>query len=178
MSVAITWGSTEAERAAAFPCDAWPEGEAEACWRAVDVEAPAALAFRWLCQLRAAPYSYDWIDNGGRTSPQQLTPGLDALEPGQPFMQIFRLTSFTPGQDFTLATATGGRGERLFGRTSVTYRVVPRSPERSRYLVKMRVQPPRGLHGRLLAAVLPWGDLVMMRRQLLNLKRLAERDAV
>jgi hypothetical protein len=41
-------------------------------------------------------------------------------------------------------------------------------------LVKLLVKHPRGLYGTLMRIVLPWGDLVMMRRQLLNLKRLAE----
>ena len=76
-------------------------------------------------------------------------------------------------RELTLATKSG-RGERLFGRLGVTYRVEPEGAGRSRLLVKLRAQYPPGLRGRLLSALLPWGDLVMMRRQLLNLKRLAE----
>jgi hypothetical protein len=41
-------------------------------------------------------------------------------------------------------------------------------------LAKLRVGYPRGLAGWLMRIVLPPGDLVMMRRQLLTLKRLAE----
>ena len=79
---------------------------------------PPALVFRWLCQLRVAPYSYDLIDNGGRRSPQTLTPGLELLERGQRFMPIFRLAEFEPGRSITLRS----RGT-VFGDVVVTYRV-------------------------------------------------------
>jgi len=137
------------------------------------VRAPAQVVYRWLCQLRVAPYSYDWIDNRGRRSPRELTPGLEQLAEGQTVMTIFRLASFAWGRHLTLVTPAGGAGERLFGRVWVSYVVTPEARE-TRLLAKLRLLPPPGLRGRLLAALLPWGDLVMMRKQLLNLARLAE----
>ena len=168
-SIAHVWGSTPQERASAFPCDALAEPGALACWRAVDVDAPPPRLFRWLCQLRAAPYSYDWIDNRGRRSPRTLTPGLDALEVGQTVMQIFRIRSFERDGHLTLSTAEG-----RFGTFFVTYRVDAKASHRCRLVVKLVAELPGGIQGRLLAALFPWADLVMMRRQLLNLKRLAE----
>jgi hypothetical protein len=175
-SIAFTWGTSADERALRFPHDAEPETR-DLLWRGVSVEAPAAHVFRWLCQLRIAPYSYDWIDNGGRRSPQTLTPGLDELELGQRFMQIFALVAFEPDAALTLETPAGSSGARLFGHLRVTYWARAVAPGRTRLLVKLRVAPGRGLFAAFMRAFLPWGDLVMMRRQLLNLKRLAERDA-
>jgi hypothetical protein len=173
-SVAVTWGSTAVERAMAFPCDGRFAGGA-ALFRAVSVRAPPAGVFRWLCQLRAAPYSYDWIDNGGRRSPRTLTPGLEQLARGQRVMRIFELTDFEPDRHLTLVLVDPG-GVRLFGEIAITYLVVPDGGG-ARIVVKVLLPSPATFFGRVRAALLAWGDLVMMRKQLLTLKALAEASA-
>ncbi len=170
-SIIETWGSSAAERDAPYPCDDLVARPDLTLFRAVDVAAPAPLVFRWLCQLRVAPYSYDLVDNCGRRSPRALTPGLDALAVGQRFM-IFRLVSFEEGSSISLDSAT-----RLFGRVAVTYQVTPASKDASRLVAKLVVAVPRGVLGRVNRFLLPTGDLIMMRKQLHTLKALAERDA-
>ncbi len=166
------WGSTADERADHYPCDDLIDGPRHELFRAVDVSAPAAIVFRWVCQLRAAPYSYDLLDNLGRRSPRELTPRLEDLAVGQRVMTIFRLVSFEPDRSITVDART-----TLFGYVAVTYRVVPGGDERSRLVAKLAVAPRRGCLARVMDRVLPAGDLVMMRKQLLTLKSLAERDA-
>jgi hypothetical protein len=175
-SIAYTWGSTPAERAETFACDAWLADADLVLYRGVTIDAPPEVVFRWLCQLRIAPYSYDWIDNLGRRSPSTLTPGLDALATGQRVMTIFRLVAFEAGKHLTLELATRA-ARTFFGHIVVTYRVEPVASG-TRLAVKMRVRQdgPRlvsGVRGRLLA----WGDLLMMRKQLLTLKERAEHQA-
>jgi hypothetical protein len=166
------WGSTASERAEDYPCNRLVDPADQALFRAVDVRAPAATTFRWLCQLRAAPYSYDKLDNLGRRSPQTLTPGLEQLEAGQRLQTIFRLIEFEPGRSMTMLS----RGP-IFGRLACTYRADDCGEGRSRIVVKLIVAYPEAPHGRLLRLIGPPGDLVMMRRQLLNLKALAEQQA-
>jgi hypothetical protein len=171
-SLIRTWGTTAAERTRPFPCDAVLRDADEAYHRGISVEAAPAVVFRWLCQLRAAPYSYDWIDNFGQRSPPRLVPGLDRLEVGQRVMTIFDLVSFEPGRHLTLRL----RARTFPGAIAVSYTVVPEGARSSRLLVKLAVRYPRGPLGWVLRRLLPAGDVVMMRRQLLNLKRLAEED--
>jgi hypothetical protein len=168
-----TWGSTPTERAADFPCDRYLADPDDVVFRAVDVAASASVLFRWLCQLRVAPYSYDLIDNLGRRSPRTLTPGLDDLAVGQRVATIFRLVEFAPDEHLTIHH----RGP-IFGEVSCTYRVLPRG-DHSRLVVKLLVTYPKrsALVRLVMRRMLPAGDLVMMRRQLLNLKRLAEATA-
>jgi hypothetical protein len=174
MSIAFTWGTDVTERALAYPCDRYVERAEAAYYRGVTVHAPAMVLFRWLCQLRVAPYSYDWLDNRGRRSPPTLTPGAEDLAVGQPIMRIFRLVESETGRHITLEIRKETGAFRLFGNLALTYLIVREGAGRCRLLVKISIQYPRGLMGTLMRAGLPWGDLVMMRRQLLNLKRLAE----
>lgn len=162
MSLPDDWGMSPAEIAETWPGDELPTIGVHHWHRGVDVDAPASVAFRWLCQLRVAPYSYDWIDNLGRRSPTTLTPDLDHLELDQGFMAMFRLVDFKDGEYITLGT----RGQ-FFGTLWVTYRVVP-DGDRCRMLARLRVPIRKGL-GKVLNRALAWGDLIMMRKQLLTL---------
>jgi hypothetical protein len=164
------WGTTPEERRAHFPCDEVLPSHNAAYFRGVTVNAAAPVMFRWLCQLRAAPYSYDWIDNFGRQSPRRLTPGLDELATGQPVMRIFDLASFERDRHLTLRLRTPG----VFPPLAVSYVVVAAAPRRCRLLVKLVLEYQPGLAGRVAGLLLSAGDWIMMRRQLLNLKQLAE----
>jgi hypothetical protein len=190
-SISETWGTEPRERQLVFPCDGLILRPDAALYRGVTIDAAPRAVFRWLCQMRVAPYSYDWIDNGGRESPRELTPGLDNLAIGQDVMRIFDLVGFEQDRHLTLRLKPRSGASRTFGDIAVTYLVVPpdhrlapsanyapadnpAANNRCRLLVKLIVGYPRGLKGRMMQLVLPWGDLVMMRRQLLNLKSLAE----
>jgi hypothetical protein len=172
-----SWGVEPAEAALAFPCDRLPEKFDADYYRGVTVHASPAMTYRWLCQLRVAPYSYDWIDNYGRQSPRRLTPGLEKLEIGQTVMRIFDLIDFETDLQITCRIKPRTSPSRLFGDVVVSYLIVPRSDRECRLLAKLRVGYPRGPMGRLMRVILPPGDLVMMRRQLLNLEGLAEATA-
>lgn len=165
------WNCTDAELAASYPCDAYQRQPFAAYVRAIDVDASRETVFRWLCQLRAAPYSYNWIDNRGWPSPRILTPGVDDLALGQRFL-IFELVEFVPGQHMTGVAQPAAR--RLYGGITGTYQVRDVTRGRSsRIVVRLDVPAPgplTWLRRELLAA----GDTLMMRKQLLTIKTLAE----
>jgi hypothetical protein len=175
LSTATEWGSTADERAASYPCEEFVPDATIAVYRAIDIAAPVAVVFRWLCQLRVAPYSYDLLDNLGRRSPRELTGGADELEVGQRIMTIFHLASFEVDRHITIVS--DGIGKKLLGDVSSTYAVTG-DGDSSRLVLKLACNPPGG---RLLLApyrwVMPWFDLFMMRKQFLNLRKLAEQTA-
>jgi hypothetical protein len=166
MIVGANWGATADERAMTLACDDVLPHASVRLHRAVSIEAPAAAVFRWLCQLKLAPYSYDLIDNLGRESPRQLTPGVEHLQVGQRFMTIFSLVSFAGEEHITLRSR----------RTAVTYAVLANEGQ-TRLLARVLFDPPGGRLGAALTGhVLALGDLVMMRKQLLTLKNLAQQS--
>jgi hypothetical protein len=166
MRLPDNWGATDAEVADTYPCDEVLPGPTESWWRAVPTKADPAAQYRWLCQLTVAPYSYDLLDNHGRRSPRTRTPGLEELTVGQRMTRIFTLAHFTPGRDLTIRIAD----RRVFGDVAITYRANP-----GRLVAKLAVDAGScAVRRRLLC----WGDLVMMRRQLLTLADLAGRERV
>lgn len=156
-----------------LPDDEEPEPGARLLTRTVTVDAPPGTVFLWMCQMRRAPYSYDLLDNFGRRSPRDADPAMLDLAVGQDVMTIFTLTAFTPGRSLTLRMKPGG-STRLFGKITGHYFVEPLDDGRSRLGVVMWMPPIGRFLRRTRRNLLAWGDLFMMRKQLLTLKSLAE----
>jgi hypothetical protein len=157
------WGVTPEEVARRYPCDDIVTRPALQAWRGVTVFVPPDQLWPWVTQIRIAPYSYDWIDNLGRRSPQQLR-NLPEPAVGEAFTasvtgRVGRILAVEPGVQLT---------GRILGAV-MSYVLVPGSGS-TRLLLKLVMQ-----RGRILAPLVSTGDLVMARRQLLNLKHLAER---
>ena len=164
------WNVTEEERHAAYPCDRYLATPHRGMLRAVQVDARAEVVFRWLCQLKVAPYSYDWIDNWGRRSPRSLTPGVEQLANGQSFL-IGKIVEFEENRQIT--SVIRREFMPVFGHLAITYAVRSTGPESCRIVVKLAVGASNWWE-RARRAALAWGDLIMMRKQLLTLKALAE----
>ena len=156
------WGVTDAEVARRYPCDDVVPAPVLQVWRGVTVRATPELVWPWVTQLRLAPYSYDWIDNLGRRSPQELGPLTQPVigqhfttAAGRPFGKVL---SVLPAEQLTASIAG----------TVMSY-VLVADGSSTRLLLKLVARRQRWL-----APLLSVGDLVMSRRQLLNLKFLAE----
>lgn len=157
------WGVTDEEVAARYPCDEVVPAPAIQLWRGVTVDTPPADVWPWLCQLRLAPYSYDWLDNLGRRSPRDLR-GLPAPSPGEPFSRIGgalgvgRVISVVPEEHLTAG---------IMGAV-MSYVLRPQGGS-TRLLLKIVMA-----RSRWYTPVVAVGDWPMARRQLKNLKALAE----
>ena len=130
-----------------------------------------SFAHNWGCTdaERASAYPCD-----GLLSPTDAALfRLDHLERGQEVMSIFRLADYEEGRHLTLIMHKPW-ALRRFGTVAGSYVVVPVSERSCRLLVKLLVRYPRGAYGVFLGAVLPVGDLLMMRKQLVTLKKLSE----
>jgi len=157
------WGVTEAEVERRYPCDDVVPLPTVQLWRGITVAATPAQVWPWVCQVRLAPYSYDWLDNLGRRSPRDLRRLADPA-PGDPFTCVGgrfsagRVLSVVPREQLTAAIAGG----------VMSYVLVPENGG-TRLLLKIVTDKPRWY-----AVPVAIGDWPMARRQLMNLKQLAE----
>jgi hypothetical protein len=158
------WNTTPRGTRRAFSYDGYLDTPVCRLTRAVTITAPPPTVFRWLCQLRVAPYSYDWLDNPGRRSPRRLTPGAERLAQGQPFL-VFQLAEFDEGKSLTGVVQP--RFERIYGPLAGTYAIQPRQDGTCRLVARLDVGATTTFQ-RVRRALLAWGDLIMMRKQLLT----------
>jgi hypothetical protein len=157
------WNVTENEVGRHYPCDDFVRAPTLQAWRGVTVHATPETLWPWVAQIRIAPYSYDWIDNLGHRSPQQLV-GLPEPVVGEPFT-----TAATRHAGRILAVEPPNHLTGEIMGACMSYVLAPEA-QTTRLLMKIVTAM-----GRWATPWLSVCDLIMARRQLLNLKCLAER---
>ncbi len=146
-----------------YPCDGLGFPFDDVYFRALDVAAPLALVYRWLCQLRA-----------GYFPPRRARREFDHLQAGQRFASAFRIVAFEAGRHVTVALRRRAL-ERTLGDVAATFRLKP-DYAGTRLILKELVRYPGGLFGFPGRLLRPSLDLIALRTQLRLVARRAERD--
>ena len=174
MDIQRSWGMLPGEEALPFPCDEFTGTFDGTYFRGITIHADPETVFPWLLQMRIAPYSYDWINNLGRTSPRCQLKDQPELQAGQIMMYIFEVVQFRSPFELTLRVKPNSFGKFLFGDILLSYRILPTGINTSRLLVKIKRKFNRGPLGFFMRYFLPWANLIMHRKQLMLFKKLSE----
>ncbi|MFQ5646705.1 MAG: hypothetical protein ACE5GM_07230 [bacterium] len=175
------YGCTGEEEKFRYAVDRYAEEGAEFVYRSILIEVPSPRVFPWITQLRYAPYSYDLIDNWGRESPRYLITDAPPLKVGDSVMRWFELIDFKQNEYivFTLLKDPPFYLKLLFypfvKSFYITYQLFPQKNNNTRLVVKIVVNSYHTVLHKILCRAAYGLDYIMMRRQLLNFKGLAER---
>jgi hypothetical protein len=174
----LRWGAKDAEVARTMPGDELVNRPHFNATRAVTIRATPEAIWPWLVQMgctRAGLYSYDWIDNGRKPSAERIVPELQQIELGQ-------FVPLTPNGKWGM-WVKGFEPDRwmLWGRkhddASLLWSLEPVDATHTRLITRLRVR---------YVFTFPWlayyllqdvGDIFMMRKSMLGIKRRAERAA-
>lgn len=169
------WGATDDEVRSPVAGDDLCPGSRLVATRCITVDAPPHKVFPWLRQMgfgRAGWYSHDLLDNLGRRSARRVHPEWQRLISGDtvPAGPVgFEAVVVDPPHTFVLRLGTPDKPSRR-ACFVLAYELRPRGDgTRIVTRVRARVDLPGG---RLIERfVLGPGDGIMLRRQLLNLRR-------
>src|SRR4030042_702651 len=71
-----------------------PRTDCRELLRCIEIGAPPSDIFIWLKQLRIAPYSYDFLDNRCRKSPDYIIENLPPLKVNAHYLLAFHIFAF------------------------------------------------------------------------------------
>ena len=172
------WGATDEEVAAPVEGDELLPDARLVATRAVTITAPPGEVFPWLRQMgfgRAGWYSYDFIDNLGRRSARTIHDEWQGLRAGDPVPGgpvDFEAVTVEPPHALVIRLGRSPDDARRI-RFVLAYELRDH-PTGTRFVTRVRATVNLPL-GRLVERfLLGPGDGIMLRRQLLNVRRRAE----
>lgn len=176
------WGATPDEISASMVGDELCPDARVTATRSITVLAPPQDVFPWIRQMgfgRAGWYSYDWIDNLGRTSAREVHPEWQDVHsgsrvPGGPI--DFEAVIVDPARALVLRVEPKGR---LAGKFCFTLAYDLREISLgTRLVTRMRVRTSLPGGALIDRCLLGPGDGIMVRKQLLTLAQRCRNRAV
>lgn len=143
--------------------------------RSIGIDASAHDIFIWLTQLRVAPYSYDFIDNGRRKSPAFIIENLPPLRINTHFLLAFHVSAFE--EDSFIACRYCEPVNPPFSLClrglHMEYRIEENSHEATLWC-KISGYIRRNALSRFFFSAFSLVNRIMMKRQLRNIKKYSE----
>jgi hypothetical protein len=174
----LTWGATPDEVSRPLPGDDLVTRPTFNATRAISIDAPPEEIWPWLVQVgskRAGWYSYDWLDNLGRSSARRIIPELQHLAPGD-------IVPMSPDGTQGIQVYSLDRPNSMIwgtpGNTSWVWQLDAR-PDGARVITRIRSRIRWQPISIAYSVLMEIGDFWMIRKMLLNLRDRAEgRSAV
>ncbi len=172
---ALTWGSTNEEIACPMPGDEVLELPTFNATRAVTIEATPEEIWPWIIQIgyrRAGFYSYDVLDNDGIPSAERILPEYQNLKVNEliPLTETanVRVTELDSQKFMVLVFEVEG----TWSNATWVWGLYPEDASHTRLVTRLRADA-RGVRARVF---LDLGEIIMMRKCMLGIKRRAERN--
>ncbi len=170
----LRWGATDEEVQRPMPGDDQVPHPVLQATRAITIRASAAEVWPWLIQMgyrRAGWYSYDMLDNEGNHV-NRIIPELQQLEVGDVMKTDaeggFTVTAIDPNRSLVLII------RNLYAQISSAIVLNEIDKEQTRLIMRLRANYKPGLWTTLFYLIFEPGDFLMMRKELLGIKRRAE----
>lgn len=172
----LRWGATDEELERPMPADELVPRPHLETTRALTIKASPEAVWPWLVQMgyrRGGWYSYDWLDNQGVPSARRVIPEFQNLKVGDklaPMAGGFIVAALDPPRSMVLVS----RDDKGRVTMSWSFLLEPLEGGRCRFIERIRGVYDFNLMGLLMYLAVEPADFVMMRKQMLNLKRRAE----
>lgn len=180
------WGATDEELAMSLPGDGIVQKPNFNSTRAVTIQAKPEDVWPWIVQMgkgRGGLYSYDWLDIAfeilDKPSSEEILSQFQHLEAGD---VIPIGDDEDAGDDFYVhevrpneALVIGANDLKFRDRVSWAIVLLPTGPDVTRLVMRVRGDIPMDAKGIATYAFLEPAAFLMVRKQMLNLKRLAEK---
>jgi hypothetical protein len=170
---ALTWGSTGEEIARPMPGDEVLEQPTFDATRAVTIEATPEDIWPWIVQIgyrRAGFYSYDFLDNDGIPSAERILPEYQSLKLGDliPLTNTanVKVTQLESPRFMVLVFEVEG----TWSNATWVWGLYPEDASHTRLVTRLRANA-KEVRSRIF---LDLGEIIMMRKCMLGIKRRAE----
>jgi hypothetical protein len=170
---ALSWGSTDEEIARPMPGDEVLDQPTFNATRTVTIGATPEEIWPWIVQIgyrRAGFYSYDSLDNDGIPSAERILPEYQSLKVGDmiPLTKSshVRVAELEPPRSMVLVFEVPG----TWSNATWVWGLYPEDASHTRLVTRLRANA-RGIPSRIF---LDLGEIIMMRKCMLGIKRRAE----